>query len=611
MSHIFQFKIQLDEIQPLIWRRFLVGDGITFQQLHETIQTAMEWEDSHMYEFVIGEHTIICSEEGHNFAEADFRKLFKSPEFLKMLEKQQIGKEGTMLNLRKVNALKEKIEKNKPKQLFDLETPLQALVNKEGQEFKYSDDFGDNWNHTVTLEKIIEQKDAKEYPICLEGARATPPEDCGGVTGYYELVKAMANKNSPQRKELLDWLGYEFDPEKFGPNQINKTLSDKTTREFSNEESARVPLSPLVRKLTQLDNEEGYKLGQKEAMDMMARTIDEIVQGGEAITPELGMLLNREETYSSYFALKAMRKIGSPKAIPPLIQFLKTFENGDYYESYEEAMFALNDIGKPSITPLINEIRSSFKKKEYYTYLVGGLTQIKSEEAYAFMLEIVEDYLKNDKKYGAWFDIVHFIFDLDKQEKKEAIPLLQRILLEKALDPRQIREIADTIKEIEDPKKFKERIDQKMDAIDGAENIPLKELLTTECDVKAFRELEKDSENFYKTFDTFFFMIDVSVKQYHKVNPDLTDEDVLEALKRIKENIWRDENDTEVEAVIKKQIKQYLLSAKQEGQMVSTIELKTLVGKIIKRIKNQSLGEESYLESIDSLFGKSPGNRPV
>lgn len=223
---ILQLKIMLDGIKPAIWRRFLTKDTVSFEQLHNIIQKVMGWENYHLYEFSIGGVSIIPRDEGYNFAESSFHTLFNSPEFMKMLEKG--AKNGKKMDIDKMNEILKNAEKNKPKNKFDVNTRVNLLLGSEGQKFNYTYDFGDSWKHELIVEKITPPEEGKKYPLCLEGERACPPEDCGSVPGYYELMKIRKNKNHPEYKErVAGWLGEDYDPELFVADWVNAYLHGK------------------------------------------------------------------------------------------------------------------------------------------------------------------------------------------------------------------------------------------------------------------------------------------------------------------------------------------------------------------------------------------------
>jgi len=223
---ILQIKISLRGSKPRIWRRFLVEDSISFYKLHSIIQDVMGWEDYHLWEFKIGDYTITPDEEGCNAAEIAIDKLMKSDEFLKMIKEQKLSKGLASLNINKMNEMLKKAEdEEKKKNHFNLKTSINKLLNKEKIKFDYCYDFGDNWEHSVIVEKILDKDSSKKYPICIAGEMSCPLEDCGGVWGYYEMLEIKKNKNHPEYQErIIDWLGEDFDFEKFDIDRVNERL---------------------------------------------------------------------------------------------------------------------------------------------------------------------------------------------------------------------------------------------------------------------------------------------------------------------------------------------------------------------------------------------------
>ena len=101
---------------------------------------------------------------------------------------------------------------------------LPQFVRQVGQKLRYEYDFGDGWEHELLLEKILSAEADVHYPCCLKGKRACPPEDCGGVWGYADLLEAMADESHPEHEMYLEWLGDELDSEAFDLAEINETL---------------------------------------------------------------------------------------------------------------------------------------------------------------------------------------------------------------------------------------------------------------------------------------------------------------------------------------------------------------------------------------------------
>ncbi len=172
-SRLYQFKITLREIAPAIWRRIQVKD-CTLDKLHERIQTAMGWTNSHLHHFQFG------------------GQLYGDP----LLMQENFGEMGYADS----TAVK-----------------LGDIVPKAGTRFafEYEYDFGDGWRHEVVFEGCLKAEPDRKYPLCLDGARHCPPEDVGGPPGYAEFLNAVADPDHERHDEFLTWIGGTFDPEEF------------------------------------------------------------------------------------------------------------------------------------------------------------------------------------------------------------------------------------------------------------------------------------------------------------------------------------------------------------------------------------------------------------
>lgn len=177
---IYQTKVTLRHIRPPIWRRIQVRSNVTLQKFHRILQDVMGWYDSHLHQFTI---------DGVYYAERD-------------PERDSFG----------------------PPQRSDRTARLGDVISGLKMEFIYEYDFGDGWEHEILVEKILPPEDGVRYPVCIAGARACPPEDCGGPWGYAGLLEAIRNPNHKEHKELLEWLGRRFDPEAFDLEGINRAL---------------------------------------------------------------------------------------------------------------------------------------------------------------------------------------------------------------------------------------------------------------------------------------------------------------------------------------------------------------------------------------------------
>ena len=172
---IYQIKVTLKDSKPPIWRRLQVMGDTTLNSLHLILQEAMGWEGYHLYQFIVGQTY---------FGEPD-------PDF---------DAED------------------------DSKVKLSQIVRREKQKFTYEYDFGDSWLHEILVEKILPPEPGVHYPFCLKGKRACPPEDCGGVWGYDDLLETIKDPGNEEYEEMMDWLGGEFDPEAFDLDSINQRL---------------------------------------------------------------------------------------------------------------------------------------------------------------------------------------------------------------------------------------------------------------------------------------------------------------------------------------------------------------------------------------------------
>jgi hypothetical protein len=179
---MYQLKVTLLGTKPPIWRRLLVRGDINLGLLHAVLQAAMGWTNSHLHSFVVGQRRFadpLSSEDAFD----------GSPDE----------------------------DENK--------TLLGDIVPHAKGDFHYEYDFGDSWQHRVLVEKVIEPKDGdKILARCLDGARNCPPEDCGGIWGYSELLKAINDPKHAEHESMLEWIGGDFDPESFDADKINQYL---------------------------------------------------------------------------------------------------------------------------------------------------------------------------------------------------------------------------------------------------------------------------------------------------------------------------------------------------------------------------------------------------
>lgn len=182
-SRVFQLKVTLKGTKPPIWRRVLVESSATLDQLHEVIQAAFGWWNYHLYEFEVG------------------RTRYGIPD-------------------------PDDFDFGLPK--HDSRTARLDRTASAGMTFTYTYDFGDYWEHKVEVEKVLETSPVPSLPACVAGRRAGPPEDCGGVWGYEELLAILADPAHPEHAMRAEWAsrwgGASLDPDAFDPADFAENL---------------------------------------------------------------------------------------------------------------------------------------------------------------------------------------------------------------------------------------------------------------------------------------------------------------------------------------------------------------------------------------------------
>lgn len=178
LRYTYQLKIALIGSKPPIWRRLLVPSDIKLDLFHLAIQISMGWTDSHLHQFITQER------EFYGIKDDDFDLDVKDESKFR----------------------------------------LDQLLKDESDSLIYEYDFGDSWTHKLTLEKILPFDADKKLPYCAAGKRACPPEDCGGIWGYADLLKILQDPEHDEYEERIEWLGDEFDPAYLKRREINQLL---------------------------------------------------------------------------------------------------------------------------------------------------------------------------------------------------------------------------------------------------------------------------------------------------------------------------------------------------------------------------------------------------
>jgi hypothetical protein len=172
---VLQFKIELTEILPLIWRIILVPSDYNFWDLHVAIQDSMGWQDCHLHYFEFKRR-----KKEIRIGIPDFEGFDESPEILP-----------------------------------GWQIPVFNYFKDLGETAKYLYDYGDCWWHTVQLEGYFYKDKKLKYPLCIDGERACPPENCGGVQGYFELIDTLSDPKKDDYEDARAWVGEKWHSDVF------------------------------------------------------------------------------------------------------------------------------------------------------------------------------------------------------------------------------------------------------------------------------------------------------------------------------------------------------------------------------------------------------------
>jgi len=191
METIVTLKITLLGAKPPIWRRLEVPASYHLGELHNTLNAAMGWLDSHLHQFDI---------DGRKYSVSD-------------------------------DDIWDDVDAPLPEDSLVLAGLARAGVKR----FRYWYDFGDSWHHGVVIEKTGPAEEGVFYPRCVAGRRACPPEDCGGLWGFEDFKNTMADPRHPEHDELKEWYGGDFDPEAFSAEEVSKLLRQVATGDLPEE----------------------------------------------------------------------------------------------------------------------------------------------------------------------------------------------------------------------------------------------------------------------------------------------------------------------------------------------------------------------------------------
>lgn len=182
-KRVYQFKIELRGIEPPVWRRIQVSESYTFWDLHVAIQDSMGWFDYHLHSF-----HVVNPQTG------------KNEEMVCYIDPME-GSDKQIL-------------------IYGWDKTIADYFSPENSHSLYEYDFGDSWNHDIVLEEILPRQKNTEYPICISGENACPPEDCGGVMGYMNMLDIIKDPSHEDYEEFMEWLGGKFDSTYFDKDKV-------------------------------------------------------------------------------------------------------------------------------------------------------------------------------------------------------------------------------------------------------------------------------------------------------------------------------------------------------------------------------------------------------
>lgn len=168
---VLELTIKLQDTN--VWRKVLVHDFIELEELHIVIQASMNWDNKHLSSFEIN---------GKSYSDEETAMETDGEDWTEILLKD---------------------------------------VLRDAKKFQYIYDFGDDWNHEIEISSVLTHDSRMQYPVCIGGENACPPEDCGGPHGYQELLEILNGPDGEEKDERLAWVGGFFNPHTFDPNLVN------------------------------------------------------------------------------------------------------------------------------------------------------------------------------------------------------------------------------------------------------------------------------------------------------------------------------------------------------------------------------------------------------
>jgi hypothetical protein len=318
-TKIYTCKVTLQASDPPIWRRFQIPADVTLGDLHYTLQIVMGWTNSHLHMFEIGRERYT----------AVYPDVFDDDEPLNEEE--------------------------------DVE--LREVIKRKGAKLRYEYDFGDSWFHELRLEDVSAAQPGVRYPRCLEGERACPPEDCGGMHGYYRMLDILKHPEHKEYETYREWLPEAFDPDLFDLELANAELKNVS----------------LWRRMADGDDEDSGDAYQTAYNEPVARLLTlgepqpdvnytELGLGPEHIGELIELAMDTElrnldadgaEVWGPIHAWRALGELRAEEAVEPLVELLRLLDDPNDDWANEIIPDALSLIGPAAIPAVAHYLQDS------------------------------------------------------------------------------------------------------------------------------------------------------------------------------------------------------------------------------------------------------------
>ncbi len=373
---IYQLKITLDDIKPPIWRRLQVPAHIPLVALHDIIQVSFGWSGDNLHHFLINDEYFSSTLEmdflddfSDNELEMDFLDDFSDNE-------------------------------------SDTDAWLDQFRLREGQKFTYEYDFGDSWEHTILLEKILAPEEGVQYPRCIKAIRACPPEDIGGAWAYMTLLETLADPHHPSREMYEGWVDDDFDPNMVDMDAINQSLGNIDFNDMDNtkDDLDEAQKQQIMREVSALRDQALKKLTdhQKQAFETlpfrqnMVAFLNYLKANNAKGTPATGNLQLKDVR-----AILKLMDETTPTLTEQTLTEIRKEEDSNYLYFMHHLAFQLGFIegGKSrqwQVTSLGDQVLDSIPFGQVATILTGWLAQVE------------------------WYGIGYSIINLDQPEIRAA-----------------------------------------------------------------------------------------------------------------------------------------------------------------------------------------------